>query len=224
MPGRAHGGDNISAARKILSTLPGVESDGGSSSDLDALSDSGEDDPDLVSKPSCRPAGPGHRDGAAHAPQEMPRTAALNSPGSGPISPALHQRGSQRKHTKERGELLPRENAPRSSNVYGERASGSKQANAPEPDQTSMGSAGERNSAKLKIAKWKQDAIQEGMRLVEVRSWLQFATPCRKLLRLRQNTKRPALVSANFARCVSDRKSGNTARICNTSLLDGLNF
>ena len=95
MPGQgAHRGDNISAARKILSTLPDVESDEGSSSGLDALSDSGEDDPDLVSRPVCRPAGPGHRDGAAHAPQEVPRTAALNSPGSGPISPASHPRVS----------------------------------------------------------------------------------------------------------------------------------
>ena len=92
MPGQgAHRGDNISAARKILSTLPDVGSDEGSSG---APSDTGEDDPDLVSRPVCRPAGPGHRDGAASEHQEVPRTAALNSPGSGPISPASHPRVS----------------------------------------------------------------------------------------------------------------------------------
>ena len=49
MPGQgAHRGDNISAARKILSTLPDVGSDEGSSG---APSDTGEDDPDLVSRP-----------------------------------------------------------------------------------------------------------------------------------------------------------------------------
>lgn len=180
----AHAGDNIAAARKMLSSLPDCESDEDGSS-LDALSDSGEDDPDLASsRPVCRPAGPGFRDGVDKPRKKdgsarRPTSASPNQPGHGPVSVTSDTIGPQQKPKKEKGEIVPR-NVPRSSNVsnlahHMAQASSSQQVFAPEPSRSSTGSTGDRTSANLKKAKWKQDAIQEGMRLVEV-------PPCRCLI------------------------------------------
>jgi len=164
----AHGRDmeHLSAARRMLSSLPDLESDSDGGS-FNPLSDSGDDDPDLAGEglahgsapaaqgkaPSrsppqraallrvrpaacrlppaacrrvspadapgarCRPPGPGHRDGAARQPGKSSRAGqvlSLNQPGSGPISPALHQasgehRGSRHKgRSRRKDEIEPR--------------------------------------------------------------------------------------------------------------------
>jgi hypothetical protein len=106
---------NMLAARKMLSTLPGRESDSDSCAysdeQFDPLSDSGDDDPDLA---CTTPDGPGVMNKEkkdvilCKKTGKMSHSMALNQPGNGPISSASLQ--------KEKCEIEPRAN-PSSSDT-----------------------------------------------------------------------------------------------------------
>ena len=179
------------AARKMLREKDAdVESDSNSDRFSDPLSDSGDDDPELaISRharlPPGRPSGPGRRDSQMwHESASSPPTPLcdrLDQPGAGPMSPAACSR--------EKGQLVHKGEVPRTSNVMLPRRmtsaanrGGSKVRSAVVYDDMELFAALEAHvardadqdlsalspeDAKRRVAKFKQEAMEEGMRLVE---------------------------------------------------------
>ena len=183
----------LEAARKMLREKDAdVESDSNSDRFSDPLSDSGDDDPELaISRHARLPPGrpwlsrrPGRRDSqmwhrrlfTAHAVVRPTGPA-----GAGPMSPAACSR--------EKGQLVHKGEVPRTSNVMLPRRmtsaanrGGSKVRSAVVYDDMELFAALEAHvardadqdlsalspeDAKRRVAKFKQEAMEEGMRLVE---------------------------------------------------------